>query len=320
MSPGRLLERWRSWTPSPTALRRAFLATLATNAGIVVTGGAVRLTASGLGCPTFPRCTDQSLVVTRETGGHGLIEFGNRTLTFVLTAAVVVAVVVAWRAGRADLRRLALLLLAGIAAQALWGGIVVLTELNPVWVLTHFLLSMVIIAVAVYAYELAGGVRVPEQRVVHPTVLLGGRSLVAATAALLVVGTVVTGTGPHSGDPEATDRLPFDLLEVTQLHADLVFLVGGLALGLTVALYAVEAPGGLRRRAVTLIGVLIGQGAVGYLQYWTDLPVGLVVVHLLGACLVWIASLRLLLGMTTRVARFAPGPDHEQLPATTTAT
>ena len=99
-----MLDRWRGWTPSPTAVRRVFLATLVANVGIVVTGGAVRLTASGLGCPTFPRCTDHSLVVTREMGGHGLVEFGNRMLTFALSAVVVAAVVVALRAGRRDLR------------------------------------------------------------------------------------------------------------------------------------------------------------------------------------------------------------------------
>src|SRR6478672_6104308 len=97
-----MLGRWRGWTPSRTAVRRVFLATLVANVGIVVTGGAVRLTASGLGCPTFPRCTDHSLVVTREMGGHGLVEFGNRMLTFALSAVVVAAVVVAWRAGRRE--------------------------------------------------------------------------------------------------------------------------------------------------------------------------------------------------------------------------
>ena len=308
-----MLDRWRRWTPTPTAVRRAFLAALVVNVGIVVTGGAVRLTASGLGCPTFPRCTDQSLVVTREMGGHGLVEFGNRLLTFVLSAVVVAAVVVAWRARRRDLRRGALLLLAGIVAQAALGGVTVLTGLNPVTVMAHFLLSMVLLAVATHAHELSTGQPVPHRTLVHPAVLAGGRALVGVTALLLVAGTVVTGTGPHSGDRNATHRLPFDLVEVTQLHADLVFLLVGLAVGLAVALRATGAPPALRRRSTVLLAVVLAQGAVGYVQYFTDLPIALVAAHVLGSCLVWVAALRLLLAMTTRVAPVEPGPGHEQL-------
>lgn len=307
-----MLDRWRAWTPSPTAVRRAFLGALVVNVGIVVTGGAVRLTASGLGCPTFPRCTDTSLVVTREMGGHGLVEFGNRLLTFALSAVVVVAVVVAWRAARRDLLRLAGLLLLGIVAQALLGGVTVLTGLNPVTVMAHFLLSMVLIAVATLAFAQSAGQPVPRRVLVHPTLLRGGQALAGVTAALLVAGTVVTGSGPHSGDKNATHRLPFDVVEVTQLHADLVFLLVGLSVGLAVALRAVSAPATLRRRSVELLAVVLAQGLVGYAQYWTNLPVALVMVHLLGACLVWVASLRLMLAMTERVVDVVatPSPDH----------
>ena len=315
-----MLDRWRGWTPSPTAVRRVFLATLVANVGIVVTGGAVRLTASGLGCPTFPRCTDHSLVVTREMGGHGLVEFGNRMLTFALSAVVVAAVVVAWRAGRRDLRAAALLLFGGIVAQAVLGGVTVLTGLNPVTVMAHFLLSVALIAVATRAHLLAAGQRVPPHREVHPAVLLGGRGLLAVTALLLLAGTVVTGTGPHSGDKNATHRLPFDLVEVTQLHADLVFLLVGLTIGLFVALQATDVPPVLRRRVRVLLVVVLAQGLVGYAQYATDLPVALVAVHVFGACLVWVAALRLVLAMTTQVAAVAPGRTAQELavsPATT---
>ena len=315
-----MLDRWRGWTPSPTAVRRVFLATLVANVGIVVTGGAVRLTASGLGCPTFPRCTDHSLVVTREMGGHGLVEFGNRMLTFALSAVVVAAVVVAWRAGRRDLRAAALLLFGGIVAQAVLGGVTVLTGLNPVTVMAHFLLSVALIAVATRAHLLSAGQRVPPRRVVHPAVLLGGRGLLVVTALLLLAGTVVTGTGPHSGDKNATHRLPFDLVEVTQLHADLVFLLVGLTIGLAVALQATDVPPVLRRRVRVLLGVVLAQGLVGYAQYATDLPVALVAVHVLGACLVWVAALRLVLAMTTQVAAVAPRRTAQELavsPATT---
>ncbi len=311
-----MLDRWRAWAPSPTAVRRAFLGALAVNIGIVVTGGAVRLTASGLGCPTFPRCTDDSLVVTREMGGHGLVEFGNRLLTFALSAVVVLAVVVAWRAGRRDLRRLALVLFAGIVAQALLGGVTVLTGLNPVTVMAHFLLSMVLVGVATVALERAGGRPTAARTLVHPALLRAGQALVVVTAGLLVAGTVVTGSGPHSGDRNATHRLPFDVVEVTQLHADLVFLLVGLALGLAFALRATAAPPDLRRRSGQLLLVVLAQGAVGYAQYVTDLPVALVMVHLLGACLVWVAALRLLLGMTERVERPGQRPGSEGAPAT----
>jgi cytochrome c oxidase assembly protein subunit 15 len=273
----------------------------------------VRLTASGLGCPTFPRCTDHSLVVTREMGGHGLVEFGNRMLTFALSAVVVAAVVVAWRAGRRDLRAAALLLFGGIVAQAVLGGVTVLTGLNPVTVMAHFLLSVALIAVATRAHLLSVGQRVPPRREVHPAVQLGGRGLLVVTALLLLAGTVVTGTGPHSGDKNATHRLPFDLVEVTQLHADLVFLLVGLTIGLAVALQATDVPPVLRLRVRVLLGVVLAQGLVGYAQYATDLPVALVAVHVLGACLVWVAALRLVLAMTTRVAAVAPGRAAQEL-------
>ena len=247
-------------------------------------------------------------------GGHGLVEFGNRMLTFVLSAVVVAAVVVAWRAGRRDLRRAALLLFAGIVAQALLGGVTVLTGLNPVTVMAHFLLSAALIAVATWAHELSTGLPVAHERRVPAAVLAGGRGLVGVTAVLLLAGTVVTGTGLHSGDRNATHRLPFDLVEVTQLHADLVFLLVGLSVGIAVALRATGAPRGVQRRCTELLVIVLAQGLVGYLQYATDLPVALVAAHVLGACLVWVAVLRLVLGMTVRVAPVEPGAQHEELP------
>ena len=294
--------------PSPVLVRRAFLAALVMNTVIVVTGGAVRLTASGLGCPTFPRCTDDSLVATREMGAHGAIEFGNRMLTFVLTAAVLAAVVVAWRARRRDLLRPALLLLAGIFAQALLGGITVLTGLNPVTVMAHFLLSMGLVAVAVVAYERAGAVAAlgdhdPTRDGARREIRLGAWLLTAAVGLVLGLGTVVTGTGPHSGDREAADRLPFDLESVTQVHADLVFVVVGLTIGLLLAVRVSGTPaatGLLLRRLRVLLGVVLAQGVVGYTQYVTDLPVLLVGVHVLGACLVWIATVRMVLATRSR--------------------
>ena len=280
-----------SWRPSARALRLTFLAALVVNTGIVVTGGAVRLTASGLGCPEVPKCTDESLVVTREMGAHGFIEFGNRLLTFAVTAAVVAALVAGWRAGRRDLAVRALVLVLGTVAQAVLGAVTVITGLHPVTVMAHFLLSMVLIAVAVDAYARAGGGPARTVPDVRRGLVLLVRLLVAAVAITLALGTVVTGTGPHSGDDDATNRLPFDLASVTQLHADFVFLTLGLTIGVLVAARLVAADA-VDRQAQVLLVLALGQGVIGYAQYVTDLPVVLVGLHVLGACLVWIAALR----------------------------
>jgi cytochrome c oxidase assembly protein subunit 15 len=297
-----MLAPVRTWRPTPIQLRRAFLGALVMNTVIVVTGGAVRLTASGLGCPTVPKCTDDSMVATREMGVHGAIEFGNRLLTFVLAAAVAAAVVSAWRARRRDLLVAAGLLFLGIVAQAVLGAVTVLTGLHPATVMAHFLVSMGLLAVAVPAYErAAGGAGLGAT---HPALRLGAWLLTAAVAVTLVLGTIVTGTGPHSGDKNASDRFPFDLESVSQLHADGVFLVVGLVVGLVVAVRAAQAPRALRRRVVTVLALVLAQGMVGFVQYATDLPVAVVLLHVLGACLVWIATLRVLVATATR----APGP------------
>lgn len=309
---GRMLSPVRSWRPSATALRRTFLGALVMNIVIVVTGGAVRLTASGLGCPTVPKCTEDSMVATREMGVHGAIEFGNRLLTFVVTAAVVAALVTAWRARRRDLIRLGGVLFLGIVGQALLGAVTVITGLNPVTVMAHFLVSMVLIAVALHAYRRAGGDPVRDPGVVRAEIRVGAWALTGAVAATLVAGTVVTGTGPHSGDEDASDRLPFDLETVSQVHADLVFLVVGLTVGLLVAARASAAPASLARRVSVLLGVVLAQGLVGYVQYLTDLPVALVATHVLGACLVWVATLRVLLATAPAPVPSQRGSEGQQ--------
>jgi cytochrome c oxidase assembly protein subunit 15 len=276
------------------------------NTVIVVTGGVVRLTASGLGCPKVPNCTDTSMVVTREMGVHGFIEFGNRMLTFVLAAAVAAAVVSAWRSRRHDLLVLSGGLFLGIVAQAVLGAATVRTGLNPVTVMAHFLLSMVLIAVAARAYDLARGPRTATTVVVRREIRVGAGLLVGLVLAVLFLGTIVTGTGPHSGDKNASHRLPFNLADVTHAHADLVFVLLGLTVGLIVALRATGAPAGVVRRADLLLAVVLAQGLVGFAQYLTDLPVALVGLHVLGAALVWIAALRLLLGTAVRTE--ADGP------------
>ncbi len=291
-----------SYRPTSRQLRLSCLAALVANVAIVITGGAVRLTGSGLGCPTFPRCTAESMTPTREMGVHGVIEFGNRMLTFALGAAVVVAIVVTMRAQprRPILIVLSWLLLAGIVAQALLGGVTVLTGLHPVTVMAHFLLSMALIAVAVVLYERSGEPDDPARPVAHPAVRLLGTVLIGVTTMTLVLGTVVTGSGPHSGDENAQHRLPFSPATVAQLHAEGVLLLLGLTITLLFALRATGAPQLVRNRARDLFTITLAQGFLGYAQYFTKLPILLVGLHLLGACLVWIAVSRLYLATRTR--------------------
>jgi cytochrome c oxidase assembly protein subunit 15 len=276
---------------SPAAVSRVALANAVANAAIVVTGGAVRLTGSGLGCPTWPRCTDESFVATPELAGHGAIEFGNRLLTFALTAVAIATLVVVFRSLRRDLRRLALLGVLGIPAQALLGGVTVLTGLNPWTVAAHFLLSMVLVAVATTLWLRSREPGVGQPLLRRPFVLLV-TGIAVVTAAVLAVGTVVTGSGPHSGDPEA-GRTGIDAELISQLHADVVFLLLGLTVALLVALYATESPGRVRRAARDLLIVQLAQGLVGYVQYFTDLPIALVLVHMLGATLITAYTARL---------------------------
>jgi cytochrome c oxidase assembly protein subunit 15 len=278
--------------PVPAALvSRVTLANAVANGAIVVTGGAVRLTGSGLGCPTWPRCTDESFVVTPELAGHGIVEFGNRLLTFVLTAVAIATVVVVFRSVRRDLRTLAVIGFLGIPAQALLGGITVLTGLNPWTVAAHFLLSMVLVAVATILWLRSREPGIGQPLLRRPFVLLVS-GITAVTAVVLALGTVVTGSGPHSGDPKA-GRTGFDPELVSQLHADVVFLLIGLTVALLVALYAVDSPGRVRRAARDLLIVQLAQGLVGYVQYFTDLPIALVLVHMLGAVLITAFTARL---------------------------
>jgi heme a synthase len=304
---------------SPVLLSRLALASLVANIGIVVTGGAVRLTGSGLGCPTWPRCTDTSYVATREMGVHGVIEFGNRTLTGVVGVLAVACLVAAlFQRPRQKSRVLwAVLALAGIPAQAVIGGITVLTKLNPWVVGFHFLASMAVIA-ATYQLWMRSADRPAVPAPPRPLTALV-RLTVAAAAAVLVVGTIVTGSGPHAGDAHAR-RTGLDPQEISQLHADLVFLLLGLSVALWYALRAVDAPAAARRATAWLIGVELAQGVVGFVQYFTHLPVLAVALHMLGASLVWVAALAVL--ETTRRERVAseapPAPAAPPTPAAPT--
>jgi heme a synthase len=284
-------------------LRRLGWATLVANVVIVVTGGAVRLTSSGLGCPTWPRCNDDSFTPHDTLTAHSAIEFGNRTLTFVLAAIAILTFVAALeesrRTGRRDLRDLAVLLGLAIPAQAVIGGVSVLTDLNP-WVVSfHLLVSMAIIGVAVLFLRRLDG-PAPEVDLDAATRLAW--IMFAAGWVVLYLGTVVTGSGPHAGDLDVP-RNGLDPLQLSQLHADVVFLFVGLTLGVLFTVHATRrSVEGVRATRVLLL-VEVAQGAIGFVQYFTDLPVVLVGFHLLGASLVSAAMTWVLLAVREPPAR-----------------
>jgi heme a synthase len=287
------LTRLDSWTKSPVLLRRLAVASIAVNIGIVVTGGAVRLTRSGLGCPTWPRCVGNSLVPRGRLGVNGVIEFSNRTLTFVVGLTLLATLVVAWR--QRTQVGLAVLALASIPAQAVLGGLVVLTDLNPWLVAAHFLLSAAIIAVTFLLWW-----RVSEQAPVTvptPARLLTG-AVAAAALLVLVAGTIVTGAGPHAGDVKngSVKRIDLPIGGMAQLHADFVMVLIGLTIGALAAGYALRVPV-LQRAATVLLAVELAQGAVGYTQYFLHVPPLLVGLHMLGSCLVWLAALWVVLAV-----------------------
>ncbi|GAA3657447.1 COX15/CtaA family protein [Nocardioides ginsengisoli] len=270
-------------------------ANLVANILIVVTGGAVRLTGSGLGCPTWPKCTDQSYTAHSALGVHGVIEFGNRLLTYVLLFIALAFVVAVWR--RADrVRTLGLVVLGGIPAQAVVGGITVLTDLNPWIVAGHLLVSMAMVGVCTSIIDdLTGPAR--------STASAGSRRLAWATFAVgwvvLWLGTVVTGSGPHSGDLSSR-RTGLNPEVVSHVHGFSVWLL----VALTVALVVASRRSGDRWVATfasALLVVELAQGLIGYVQFFTDLPEILVGAHMLGAALVAAGLARVVVTTRARV-------------------
>ncbi|MFI6757639.1 heme A synthase [Micromonospora sp. NPDC050417] len=299
-------------------LRRLALASVVANVIIVVTGGAVRLTGSGLGCPTWPRCTDDSYTTTSEMGIHGVIEFGNRTLTgavgFIALAGLLAALT--YRPRRRSLVLLAGSVLLGVAAQAVIGGITVRMQLHPGVVGIHFVVSMLLL-LSTYAFwrrvdEGDGPVRLTVPRPIRTLSWF----TTAVSGAVILVGVLVTGSGPHAGDEDAA-RNGLDPQTISQFHADLVFLLVGLTVGLLLALRAVNAPALAVRAAVVLLVVELGQGLIGLVQYLTHLPALLVGAHMLGACLVWLATLSVLWATRGRQPA-APATVADQVTASTT--
>lgn len=290
------------WTPSQRTLQRATLAALLMSVVIVVTGGAVRLTGSGLGCDTWPKCSDESLFATAEMGLHGAIEFGNRMLTYVLCAAVGWAIVAARssKPRRPGLTRLAWAQFWIVMGNAVVGGVTVLTGLNPYSVAGHFLLATSLITVALVTWHRAREGDVAPRPLVGPRVKQLVVVLTVTSVALVAVGTVVTGAGQHAGDSSDVPRIPVDWELITRIHAALAWAVVAMAVAVWVLLRVVDAPRAPRARTVELLVVLASQVVVGYAQYFMDTPELLVGIHLLGSTLVWIAVVRVLLSLRER--------------------
>jgi len=315
---------------SPSAYRRITFGAAVALAFIIVTGGAVRLTGSGLGCPDWPTCARDRVVAPWSY--HAMVEFVNRTITGLVSVAVMLAVLgsLVRQPRRRDLTLLSAGLVAGVMGQIVLGGITVLFHLWPPLVMGHFLLSMAILADAVVLHQRAGlsdgpgdpsasrsSGPAPTGPVVGRVLVSLGRLVVAGAGLTVFLGTVVTGAGPHGGDDKVA-RLPFLVPDVARLHGISVMLLLALVVVTVWRLQREHAPRSLRRRGEALLGVLVAQAAVGYVQYFTGVPVVLVGVHIAGATTVWAAAVVFLLGFSAPVGATdrtaATTGDHEPRP------
>jgi heme A synthase len=310
--------------PSTTAMRRWALAGVITSALIILTGEGVRLSQSGLGCPDWPTCTGSSLAASGATGDpliHRWIEFSNRMVTVAIFVVAVGVFIAAWRFRvgghrRRDLTWLAAAQPGAIVLQAIIGGLVVLTKLNPALVSVHFLVSVALVAATVALYVRCQEGTAPGRPLVPHLVRLSAAGVVGCVAVMMAAGTVVTGTGPLAGAANVA-RYHLPLVGVTQLHADIGWLLAGLMAALLLGLRLTSAP----RRAVRLSWLLLGliglQGVIGYTQYFTGLPAGLVWVHVAGAVAIWITALFVPYALRDRghVTDPAPAADLAAAPA-----
>jgi cytochrome c oxidase assembly protein subunit 15 len=291
---------------SPRAYQRITLVAAWSLAAIIVTGAIVRLSGSGLGCPDWPTCEKNRLVA--PVSWHPMVEFLNRVITALVSVAVILAVLgsLVRVPRRKDLVWLSLSLVGGVIAQIVLGGVTVLTDLNPIAVQGHFVLSMAILGAAVVLHRRAG-----EEPPYEPTVPLALRRLswavAALTAAAITTGTVVTGTGPHGGDEHA-HRFGFQITSVARIHSGTVILAVGTALFLAYRTRRSQRDWNVLGRPLTLfVWLAVVQGAVGYTQYFDNVPVGLVAVHIVGAVSVWTAALLLVLATRQPVGSVVDG-------------
>jgi cytochrome c oxidase assembly protein subunit 15 len=289
----------KRWTQALTPLT---LGLLIFQAVLVVTGGAVRLTRSGLGCPTWPECTPGSFrPIKNQAEGtlHSWIEFGNRLLTFVLVAFALATLITVFRTGRKDLRILAIGQFLGIFGQGVLGGITVLTHLNPISVASHFLLSTILIAAATSLHSRR---KAPAVRTgVKGTINSFSKTHIMWATITIILGTAVTGAGPHAGDINAP-RLKIRIQDAALLHGGAVTIL----LLFTIAFYLRKDISVITRRRLTIfLGVSLAQGGIGYIQYLQGVPELLVGMHLIGTTLVWICAWRIWLSVQFKTKEIA---------------
>lgn len=294
-----MLSQWRI---VPSTYKKLAYLTLVGLSIIIVTGAAVRLTQSGLGCPDWPTCSTHHYVA--EWRFHPMIEFVNRIITIFCSIAVISAALgaVLLRPFRKDLFWLAMGLVLGIVAEIVLGGITVLEKLAPPFVMAHLMLSLGIVWNALVLYRRASTPQTPTHPVVSSETIWLGRLMTALLIAILFMGTVVTGSGPHSGSPLAS-RLPFLLRSVAELHADLVLFEIGMTLAMVFLLRQGRASESLQAKGRWLLEIEAIQGIIGYTQYFTHLPALVVEFHVAGATVVWISMLWLNLSFYEREER-----------------
>lgn len=310
---------------SPTAYRRITLVAAILLGIIIVTGGAVRLTDSGLGCPSWPNCEAGRLTPHSASDYNAMVEFVNRMFTGLVSIAVIVAVLgsLIRAPRRKDLVWLSVGLVGGVFAQAVLGGLTVLFELKPGFVMAHFLVSIVLLTNAIVLYARAGIpddlMAAPNERTTTGRVVAFVRSLLVLAGLVLVTGTVVTGAGPHSGGGKGDEitRLDLAIPEVARVHGTTVMVFLAVVLATVVFAWRDAAPERVRGRLVALLVVLVLQAGVGYTQYFTDIPPLLVGIHIAGATLVWTATVWCTLGCFERRGAPATVPAPPSVLATT---
>jgi cytochrome c oxidase assembly protein subunit 15 len=299
-------ERSRRLLPrrlSPVAYERITLVALIALGVIIVTGGAVRLTGSGLGCTDWPTCEGSQVVAPLEY--HAWVEFGNRLFTGIVSVAVILAVLgsLIREPRRRDLTWLSWGLVAGVVAQILLGALVVKTELVPAAVSAHFLVSMALVWNAVVLNVHAGEGDGPPEPTVAPLVRRLTWVVLGLLVVVLFIGTLVTGSGPHSGDPGEVERLDFEIRDIARVHGTAVWLLVAASVATVIAAVRTGAPTVVRRWGVALLVCELLQGTIGYVQYFNGVPVRLVAAHILGAVVLWVVALRFALAQRVRPAR-----------------
>ena len=313
-SPATVRKRLPSY--SPATVRNVALASAVCYALLVLTGGAVRLTGSGLGCPDWPSCYQHHL--TAVSSFHPVVEFANRLMSVAVTVLSVAAFAVAAlrRPPRRQLTLLGAGLVAGVGAQVVLGGLVVLFKLNPYLVALHFVLTIAVLADAIVLYHLAGSNPTPAEPAVGRDLVRLARLLLGALALVTLLGTVVSGAGPHAGSTAGTvaKRIPIAFRDIAEVHSSAALFLIGLTLASQFAFHYTKAPPTVLSRGRLFMEVMVVQGALGYLQYFLHDAAGVIEFHLAGVTTLWITGI----GFYLSLHRHPPEP-HTGAPSVQSA-